>query len=329
MTDKIINAVKHIKDKATKDSSLTEYNRSADKSGVNQLVFFFKPELTSDSNVALEKVLNTTLDILKKSNVNVEATRVLSGDYLSEKDIMIQHYGVIASISKNGESVISAAAKQTLSEKFADFQGAEVLGGHQFLQRFPDFNAFSLSVLNDNLGTTRLAGGTYAMKVKVLGKPFIVLNPFSAYQLVPYTTSGHSIVVLEVTSNESWAKLRGEVCGVTDPKDAHEGSIRKEYLKQQKEFGLKEVSKSANGIHMSAGPLEGMVELQRFFDLKPEETAFGQLLKKEGFSAEQIQELCKNPTLDHDGKRVSAFDLTEEKDAAEAAKLLKGYKVAA
>jgi len=74
------------------------------------------------------------------------AVRVLSGDYLSEKDIMIQHYGVIASISKNGESAISAVAKQTFNEKFADFPGAEVLGGHQFLARFPEFNAFSLSV---------------------------------------------------------------------------------------------------------------------------------------------------------------------------------------
>jgi len=166
------------------------------------------------------------------------------------------------------------------------------------------------------------------MKVKVLGKPFVVLNPFSAYQMVPYTTSGHSIVIFEISSKESWAKLRTHVCGVTDPADAADGSIRKNYYQHKADYGLKEVSKSANGIHMSAGPLEGMVELQRFFDLKAEETAFGRALAKGGFTAEQIGHLATNPTLDVNGKRVSAFDLTEEKDSHEAVKLLTGYKVA-
>ena len=117
---------------------------------------------------------------------------------------MGQHYGVISAISREGVPVISEQAKKNLDEKFkADIEaGAAVLGGHQFLAKEPGFNAFSLSVLNDNLGTTRLAGGTsifainfpsseltnfcagtYAMKIKVLGKPVIILNPFHAYQL--------------------------------------------------------------------------------------------------------------------------------------------------
>jgi len=241
---------------------------------------------------------------------------------------MVQHYGVIANISKNGESVISSSAKQALGEKFADFPGAEVLGGHQFLTRFPDINAYSLSVLNDNLGTTRLAGGTYAMKIKVFGKPFIVLNPFHAYQLVPYTTPGHAIVLFEVTSPTAWATLRTNVCGTTDPKDAPEGSIRRTYLNQKSDIGLKEVDKSANGVHMSAGPLEAMVELARFFNVKNSETAFGAALKAKGLSDDQINALAGNPLVETDGKKVSAFDATEEKDAAKAAEILAAAKVA-
>jgi len=325
---KILDAVKQVQSKQVHDVTVNSHvNRGPEHANVHQLVFFFKPELTSASGVDFEQVLQSTLDILAKSKVQVDGVKVLGGDHLSKKDIMIQHYGVIASISKNGESAISNQAKETLKSK-TELQGAEVLGGHQFLERFPDFNAFSLSVLNDNLGTTRLAGGTYAMKVKVNGKPFLVLNPFSAYQLVPYTTSGNSIVVFEVSSSEPWAKLRSEVCGVTDPKEAHENSIRRNFLNNQSKFGLKEVSKGANGVHMSAGPLEGMVELGRFFEIKPEHTAFGQALLTAGFSHQQVQQLVNNPTLDHDGKKISAFDLTEEKDSAEAVKLLKDFKVA-
>jgi len=325
---KILEGVKEVQSKKVHDVTVNPHvKRTAEHANVHQLVFFFKPELTSSPNVHFDQVLQSTLDILSKSKVNVDGIKILGGDHLSKKDIMIQHYGVIASISKNGESAISNQARENLQSN-ADFKGLEVLGGHQFLERYPDFNAFSLSVLNDNLGTKRLAGGTYAMKVSVLGKPLLVLNPFSAYQLVPYTTSGNSIVVFEVSSTEPWAKLRSEVCGVTDPKDAHESSIRRNFLNNQAKFGLKEVSKGANGVHMSAGPLEGMVELGRFFDIKPEDTAFGQALLGAGFTQEQVKQLVSNPTLDHDGKKVSAFDLTEEKDSAEAVKLLHNFKVA-
>jgi len=303
-----------------------EFSKTADKTGNHQLVFFIKPDLTSTPGAKFDTILPAVLDILSKNSVELGGISVLSGDYLQDTNIMTQHYGVIASISQNGESAISAVAKQALSEKFADFPGAEVLGGLQFLKRFPEFNAYSLCVLNDNLGTTRLAGGTYAMKVKVMGKPFIVLNPFSPYQLVPYTSSGHSIVVFEILSKEPWAKLRSSVCGVTDPKDAEEGSIRKTLLNNKGDYGLKEVDKSANGVHMSAGPLEGMVELQRFFKLEASETVFGQALAKAGFTDANIAALAANPTLDVDGKKVSAFDLTEEKDVTEAVELLSKVK---
>jgi len=90
---------------------------------------------------------------------------------------------------------------------------------------------------------------------------------------------------------------------------------------------MKEVSKSANGVHMSAGPLEGMVELGRFFGLSSEHTAFGHALVKAGFTHEQINHLAQNPTGEHNGKRVSAFDLTEEKDTPEAVQLLKSFQI--
>jgi nucleoside diphosphate kinase len=326
----VTKAVADIAAKKTKEVTLKAYNSSHATAHPekHQLVFFFKPEITSDSHVHLKDAINIAVEALTKAHVEIGSVKILSGDYLAEHDIMVKHYGVIANISKNGESVISSSAKQTLAEKFADFPGAEVLGGHQFLLRYPDISPFALSVLNDNLGTTRLAGGTYAMKAKVVGKPYIVLNPFHAYQLVPYTTPGHSIVVFECVSSTPWADLRGKVCGVTDPKDAAEGSIRKTYLNKKSELGFKEVDKSSNGIHMSAGPLEAMVELGRFFIVNYADTSFGAALKKKGLTEEQINALAGNPLLDVGGKKVSAFDATEEKNVSEALEILAHAKLA-
>jgi hypothetical protein len=112
--------------------------------------------------VKVDGVVELALKTLADFGVEVGSVRVLSGDYLDKHNLMGQHYGVISAISREGVAVISEQAKKNLDEKFkADIEaGAPVLGGHQFLAKEPGFNAFSLSVLNDNLGTVRLAGGT-------------------------------------------------------------------------------------------------------------------------------------------------------------------------
>jgi len=277
-------------------------------------------------------VLELAIHTLSSAGVSFGAVRILGGDYLEKHNLMVEHYGVISKISKEGLSAISEQATEKLHTDFKELltAGAEVLGGHQFLKVQPQFNAFSLLALNDNLGTKRLAGGTYAMVVKVLGKPYILLNPFHAYQLVPYCTSGHAIIAIEGLSKLPWADLRQKICGVTDPKLAEEGSIRNLLLKNREALGLGDVDKGTNGVHMSAGPLEGMVELQRFFTdheasadrLSFTDLAFGSLLVHKGLKPERVAALAKNPDLDVEGKKVSAFDLTEEKDALHSCSLL-------
>jgi len=295
-----------------------------------------KPEATNvKAGVKFDKILALALKTLSDAGVEIGAIRVVGGPYLDKFNIMVQHYGVIAKISHEGETAISEAARENLHKNFKDLldAGAPVLGGHQFLKRYDQFSPFSLLVLNDNLGTTRLAGGTYALKAKVLGVPHIILNPFHAYQVVPYTTKGNAIIVFEGRSKTSWSDLRNKLVGVTDPAKAQEGSLRKLFLKNKDELGLKSVDQGSNGVHLSAGPLEGMVELQRFFSdyngktISYADTAFGSYIAGQGTSAEAVSKFASNPDADKDGKKVSLFDLTEEKSFDEAAKILTGSKL--
>jgi len=273
--------------------------------------------------------------------IKIGAIRVIGGPYLNKHSIMVQHYGVIAKISKEGETAISAAAREVLRVKFAEDIGSwtpeyyksHVLGGHQFLQKFPQFNAFSLLAMNDNLTIIRLGPGTYAIKIKVRGEPFIVLNSFHPYQVVPYNSAGNAIIVFECSSSSSWAELRN-LAGPTDPTTAPEGSIRRAFLNAKAECGLIDVDRGSNCVHMSAGPLEGMVELQRFFsDLDTakivpyDHTAFGALLLGKGFSHQKLSALAENPDAEAGGKKQSVFDLTEEKDALEALTILEHSKL--
>jgi len=303
---------------------------------VHQFVYFYKPEATNVRHgVKLETILRDSLPLLEKGvdgkPVTVGAIRVLGGSYLEKNNTMTQHYGVIAKISREGLPAISESSAKTLKEKYADevshwtpeYYASHVIGGHQFLARFPELNAFSLLALADNIPTIRLGPGTYANKIKIRGESFIVLNGFHAYQVVPYNTRGNAIIVLECLSEVSWADLRGKLAGPTDPTTAPDGSIRNLLLKLKEKFGLEAVDRGSNGVHMSAGPLEGMVELRRFFSdhdsLTFTDLAFGNLLDLKGAD---ISKLSQNPDVDFGGKRQSVFDITEEKDAQDAANIL-------
>ena len=285
----------------------------------HQFVLFLKPEATAvKEGVNLNAILEVVFEEFNRFSVEINAIRILNGDYLADHHIMDQHYGVINAISKQGVDAISTGAKQRLQEIHGDAidAGAVVLGAHQFLDAYPAFNAISLCSINDTLGTQKLAGGTYCLRLDVLGDPVIILNPFHPYQLVPYTTSGTGIIVMEGRSATSWKDLREKLTGATDPTKGPEDSIRGKLLSNASSLGLKSVTQGTNGIHLSAGPLEGMVELRRFFEVQ--DTLFSQLMTQHGIAAERIEELAANCNIDTANGPESAFDLTEEVDAAQA-----------
>eukprot|EP00808_Paulinella_micropora_P026013 g69021.t1 len=327
----VMQAIEDIakKDSKVKDASLHEYKLKEESKEHNQFIFFLKPEVTSNPGAKVEDIVKMALGKLVEAKVTIGGARVLSGDYLKEAKTMQEHYGVINKLSREGESAMTEAAKAKLQEFFGDDikAGAQVVGAHQLLEKFSDLSPLALRVMSDSQGTKRLAGGTYAAKYTVLGEVFICVNPFHPFQLVPYTTTGNSIVVIEASSPTPWAELRAKVCGATDPAKAEDGSIRSELFKKYKDFGLNYVpSSSANGCHMSAGPLEALVELKRFFGAEVKSTNFGLMLSGKGVSDENITKMLGNPDLTFGDKTNNCFDATEELDAAAAAEKLASAK---
>ena len=332
MRDQILAAFDNVVNSSdsTGQAWVTPYAAPA-SSDTHQFVLFFKPEVTQPAQGAFLGVLDLTLQTLKEWEIELGAVRILRGDYLEKHRIMDQHYGVLNAISKQGVAAISPSAREKLEVDFADDlkAGAKVLGGHQFLAEQPEFSALALSALSDNLGGTKLGGGTYAVSLKVKADSYILLNSFHAYQLEPFCKSDNALVVFDCRSSKPWKDLRSKLAGATNPTAAEAGSIRNQLLKNQAALKLADVSQGANGIHLSAGPLEGMVEAQRFFsdhDQGPPlgwtDFAFGSLLQTEGLKADGIEHLTQNPLLEAPQGEESAFDITEEVDAAASATAL-------
>ena len=292
----------------------------------NEFVIFSKPELGRLSAEDTDQVWDLFASALGSYGVRVHRSRVLTGAELERTGVMAEHYGVINKISRLGRSALTEAAEQALVEQYASEldAGALVLGGHQFLDSFPGFGAFSLGVLFANLSVGRLGPGTYAGVVAVDGQPIVILNGFHPRQLGFFTADDTVCAFLHASSSTAWESLRNDLIGTTDPAKADAGSIRGTLFADPGGFGLATVSSNFNGVHMSAGPLEGLVELARFFGGSVEDYSFAAALTAVGVSGDGIAALAENPTLEAGGERGSAFDLTEGVDAESAATLLAG-----
>ena len=171
-----------------------------------------------------------------------------------------------------------------------------------------------------------LGPGTYAGAVRIDADQVIILNGFHPRQLGFFTAEDTVCAFLHGSSETDWEVLRSELIGATDPSKAASGSIRGTLRADPASFGLASVNSNFNGVHMSAGPLEGLGELDRFFGEVGELSgwSFAQALRAAGASADDVSRLVDNPVVVADGERGTAFDLTEGMNADAAAKLLAG-----
>ncbi len=134
---------------------------------------------------------------------------------------MAQHYGVINQISDRRPARADRGAEAALVEQYGDaLDGAEVLGGHQFLERYPEFSPFSLAMLFSNASVGRLGPGTYAGQVTIDGTTVIILNGFHPRQLSFFTADDTVCAFLHGSSDTDWETLRSELIGATDPAKA-------------------------------------------------------------------------------------------------------------
>lgn len=310
------------------------YTNPLSPAGKNEFLFFIKPEITIESSkIKLDLILNLVLGKVEAFGFAIRNIKILSAEYLEKYNIIAQHYGVINKIASNAVENMSESAK----EKFKALYGkpadeVKVLGGIEFLKLYPDFNATSLDFLWQNKNCDKLAGGTYSMEIKVDSEMVYLVNGFHPRQLEQFTAEGRSIVVMTLSGNASWASARTEFIGATSPQNAAEGSIRRELLNHKDELGLDEISQGLNGVHLSAGPVEGLVELIRynsdFSDTSRirqiNDFNFGKTLLNK-FNSDQIAAITSNKNVLVDGKTISVFDLTEEKDSDEAIALLEKY----
>ena len=297
----------------------------------HEFLFFIKPEITQlIDHSRLAAVLDMTLDKISDFSLHIQDIRLLAASYLEKYDIMAQHYGVINSLSRLPLQFFSAEARTKFREIFnKDPEETKILGSLEFLEQFPDCSPETLEILWRNSQTVKLAGGTYCAGITYEGENIFLINGFHPNQLIHFTAEGRCIIAFTLTGKLDWSTARNQFIGKTNPADASAGSLRNDLLAGKQSFGLAEVSASRNGFHLSAGPVEGLVELMRYCSdfamddrKKQGDFVFGKQLEA-NFTTEEINRICGNQLVEYKGNKISAFDLTEEKNGEEALRLLK------
>lgn len=297
----------------------------------NEYLLFLKPEITMPSEtVRLEPILDLLLEQLEVFGFVIHDVRILAASYLEAFNLIDQHYGVISLVSNQGLNAMTDGAKERFKEIYGvQADDSNVLGGMEFLRKYPFFNFHSLDCMWQNSENLKLASGTYVEKLRIDQETVYLLNAFHPKQLRHFTEPGRSIVLFNISGERPWKEARELFAGATNPLKAEAGSIRRLLMERKDEFGIPEVSQSFNGIHLSAGPVEALLELHRFDSdhSNPEGEAdykdfsFGKdLIDAFGEIPEAI---LNNATLEVDGKSITVFDLTENLDADQALLLLK------
>ena len=295
-----------------------------ERSGANEFVIFTKPEISMVQRSEQEAIFGLLRSHFQIHDVTVAEANLITGEEFEDSGAMSEHYGVINRVSTEGREALTADADHALKEKLGRElkTGYQVYGGHQFLTAYPGFSPLSLAALFANASVQRLGPGAYASAVTIDSDNVIILNGFHPRQLEWFTRDDTACWFLHCFSKSQWSDLRQSMIGSTDPERAEPDSIRGRLFREREMYGLKTVSSNFNGVHMSAGPLEALAELMRFFQGDAESYSFTAKLTQAGLSPERINWILTNPVLSHLGKVQTAFDLTEELDCQAAADLL-------
>ncbi len=316
--------------RAGKTDRISLFSSSQKPYGKNEFLFFIKPELTivedeQKRSLALDQILKQ----MECYNMCIADITILSSHYLASQNIIAQHYGVINKLSSSAVKNISDNAKQRFFELYGlQIEEEEVLGSLEFLNVFSEFTPLTLDYLWQNKKFEKLAGGTYVLDLDFNGRRVFLINGFHPRQLDHFTRPGRCIVLFTLLSDTRWTIARNDFIGTTDPSKAKPGSLRRYFLDRKEDLGLISVSSSWNGVHLSAGPVEGLVELIRYNSDRVSgiiktsvDYSFGnQLVEK--YSPEVVDRILSNDTVDYQGQKVSVFDMTEEKDSDIALKML-------
>ena len=292
----------------------------------NTALIFIKPHAVTD------RAVEFTEEFLGRGGILLLDKSVMSAEEILREDIVDRHYFAIAHTAVHrtpAEYVMSGYARDAFEEAFDvswddAVAAGRVLNALEAQEQLGNISGRELNEKWKRSQQAKLAPGLYAAYFEE--QDYFCINGFYPGQREVFTTPGAQVVLYEASFKPeelSWEAFRGELIGATDPAKAAEGSLRNVLLSRWQELGLTaKPEMSRNGIHASAGPLEGLRERMVWLGTDPLQDEFGAALIEAGMSTDRLEVLLENPTVRLNGREEPVFDLTEDMNADDAVRPL-------
>lgn len=298
----------------------------------NEFCLFTKP-WTTHPGVDLRAVFTLLLDTVTAHGLRIDEVAVLPGAVLRRHRTMHAHYWRMTQAATTARDAFTAAVAARFAAAFGcGADDARVLGGFEFLDRYPAVSSAALELLWENAAQHSLGPSIAGARIKVGNDQVYLVNGFVPRLLETYALPESVVVVFALSGPLDWGAARQCFAGHTDPMRAAPGSLRNALYVHRAELGLANLRLGANGVHLSAGPVEALAELQRLLSLGAPERprthaafAFGRALDAV-LGHDAATRLLSNPSVLIDGRSSSIFDATEGLDAREALLLLEGFR---
>mmetsp|Transcript_14128 Transcript_14128/g.34545 ORF Transcript_14128/g.34545 Transcript_14128/m.34545 type:complete len:301 (+) Transcript_14128:336-1238(+) len=288
---------------------------------MNTALVFLKPHAVN------EKVDKFAREHLAEKKVKVVNDGVLSSEEIKSAGMIDTHYAALAASAVKtlpANLGISAAKKDEFKEKFgvgwdeAAGDGA-LLNLAQFQSKFPAMKVADIEAKWRAGPTMKLAPGNYVSQLTE--EKAYVINGFYGSMREKFIAPGVQVqwYLVEFDPSEvPWKAFRGSVIGATDPTAAEDGSLRSKILKSWKDLELAfEPSTADNGVHASAGPIEGLKERMTWLGVKAEDDPFGKALAGKGVTGQLLAKMLDNEIVElPGGEKGPCFDVTEDMDSS-------------
>jgi len=283
----------------------------------NTALVFVKPHAATDACEAFVR------QHLAAAGVSVVDAGVKSAAEIEASKLIDQHYGSLARIAMELQPAdvdLSPAALAAFAETYG-VDWSTALGSalrNDVAMEELGVNGMALEPLWRGGVQCKLAPGTYVSRLDGVGKPLYTLNGFYPAMRQAYVEESAEVRYLVCEWEEaelSWKGFRREVIGATNPADAAAGSARAELLSRWKELGLPAApTLGNNGVHASAGPLEGLKERCVWAGGSLETDALAAALTGGANvpRATLSAWLDDNPVVTMGGETDKIYDLTEE-----------------
>jgi hypothetical protein len=277
-------------------------------------VTMVKPEVLAAGTTV--DAMAEVLRVLDANDVTVLRCALMPARRYGELGFLLQHYPRLYRVATDGVRALSAGARCGLAVLLERSGTTAAAGAFDAAAHEPELSAGALEARCRQAGIRKLGSGSYASIVELNRTPVAVLNGFMPALAASYLDSAASVGLIECHSDQEVASLRTDLLGDLDPATASPGSLRGALAASVGRGHGIALSEGRNGVHLSAGHLEGMFQTWRYFTAADghglDRTALGRSLAQANAPLPAVAALAADHNVvDESGDVVSPHGETE------------------